>query len=390
MKSILPSGQRAADPTYMTDVIGEIKQWDERDILFARRDLFRFFGSNTPVFQSYYEDHPDYLEYDSAIDNMGDLGRTGGVDAPMFEAQFLATRAIAGEAFVDGEPAGKREVLIPERAARKIKELARLLGADLVGVGPLRRDWVYSHVGRTFGNKQGFEKWGAPVDLGRHTNAISMGFEMDYRLLRSAPDFPILLATAKGYGMGAWVSTQIARYIRMLGYSARAHHMYNYRILSVPVAVDCGLGELSRAGYLITKKYGLGLRLATVTTDMPLLLDGPIDLAAQSFCDECQLCAENCPIGAIPGGDKTEFNGVRKWKLDEEKCYRYWHAVGTDCSLCMITCPWTKPQSWLHRLLASAAVTRGPHQAWLAKAEKLFYGKFKGTPRPGYMDPYGH
>jgi ferredoxin len=308
----------------------------------------------------------------------------------MFEAQFLATRAIATEAFVDGEPAAKRTEITPERASAKVKKLAKVMGADLIGIGPLRREWVYSHVGRTFGNKEGFAMWGDPVDLSGHTTAISMGFEMDYGLMRSAPDFPILLATARGYALGAWVSTQLARYIRMLGHSARAHHMYNYRLLSVPVAVDCGLGELSRAGYLITREYGLGLRLATVTTDMPLAHDGPVDLAAQSFCDRCKICAENCPIGAIPDGDKTEFNGIAKWKLDEEKCYRYWHAVGTDCSLCMITCPWTKPRTWLHRLLSSFAVVKGPHQSWLTKAEKLFYGKFKGLRRPGFIDPYGH
>jgi epoxyqueuosine reductase QueG len=123
---------------------------------------------------------------------------------------------------------------------------------------------------------------------------------------------------------------------------------------------------------------------------MPLAQDPPVNLAAQSFCDTCKICAENCPIGAISEGEKTEFNGIRKWKLDEKKCYRYWHAVGTDCSLCMITCPWTKPRSWLHRLLSSLAVVEGPHQAWLTKAEKMFYGKFRGAARPAFLDPYGH
>lgn len=381
---------RVNGATYEEDIVGEIGRWDERDVLFARRDLFRFFGADTPVFKSYYEEHPGFFEYDKAVTKMGELGRTGGVDAPMFEAQFLAARAIAGEAFVDGEPSARSVEMPPDRSAAKVKEFARLLGSDIVGIGRLRQEWVYSHVGRSFGNEAGFAKWGTPVDLGRHSTAISMGFEMDYDLLRCAPDFPILLATAKSYGKGAWVSTQLARYIRELGYSARAHHMYSYRVLSVPVAVDCGLGELSRAGYLITKEYGLGLRLATVTTDMPLSHDSPVDLAAQSFCDTCKICAEICPIGAIPEGGKTEFNGVSKWKLDEKKCYRYWHAVGTDCSMCMIACPWTKPRNWFHRLMASLAAVKGPHQAWMTKAEKIFYGKFKGAPRPGYIEPYGH
>jgi hypothetical protein len=369
--------------------VGEIERWDERDILFARRDLFRFFGPDTAEFRSYYAEHPESLDYDRAIHNLGDLGRTGGVDGPMFEAQFLSTRALAAESLVDGPPAASRASLSPGRAARKVKELARLLGADLAGIGPLRQEWVYSHSARSFGNVEGFARWGTPVDLGDHKTAIALGFGMDRALLRCAPDFPVLLATAKGYGQGAWVSIQLARYIRMLGYSARAHHMYNYRVLCVPVAVDCGLGELSRAGYLITRELGLGLRLAAVTTDMPMAYDGPVDVAADSFCEDCRICAESCPIGAIPAGGKTEYNGIMKWKLDEGKCYRYWHAVGTDCSLCMVTCPWTKPRTWFHRLMASFAVVRGPHQSWMAKAEKIVYGKFKGAPRPGFIDAGG-
>ena len=156
----------------------------------------------------------------------------------------------------------------------------------------------------------------------------------------------------------------------------------------MPVAVDCGLGELSRAGYLLTKEFGLGLRLAIVTTDMPLTHDKPVDIAAQSFCETCKICAEECPIGAIPMGGKVEYNGVKKWKLDEEKCYRYWHAVGTDCGLCMMSCPWTKPSTLFHRTMSELSSVKGPHQTIMTQAHKLFYGKFKGAPRPGFIDPY--
>jgi epoxyqueuosine reductase QueG len=154
------------------------------------------------------------------------------------------------------------------------------------------------------------------------------------------------------------------------------------------MAVDCGLGELSRAGYLLTKEFGLGLRLAIVTTDMPLTHDKPVDIAAQSFCETCKICAEECPIGAIPMGGKVEYNGVKKWKLDEEKCYRYWHAVGTDCGLCMMSCPWTKPSTLFHRTMSELASVKGPHQTLMTQAQKLFYGKFKGVPRPAFIDPY--
>ena len=375
-------------PTYVKDIVGDVRQWDERDILFARADLFRYFGADSPEYEAYYEAHPEYLEYDTKIGHLPNLGRTGGVDAPMFDAQFEVIKEISAESFVDGEPVAHKAEIPPQRATKKVKALARLLGADLVGIGPLRQEWVYSHVGRSFGNREGFQRWGTPVNLGRQTNAIALGFRMDYDLITSAPDFPVLLATAKGYATGAWVSIQLAQYIRMLGYSARAHHLYNYRVLAVPVAVDCGLGELSRAGFLMAKEFGLGLRLAVVTTDMPLAHDKPIDIAVQSFCESCKICAENCPVGAIPTGDKVEFNGVKKWKLDEGKCYRYWHAAGTDCGICMTTCPWTKPRNWFHKSMALLATVTGPHQALMAQADKLLYGRF-GRAWPQYLSNKG-
>ena len=383
MKLALP--RKADAPTYERDRVGEIKRWDERDIVFARKDLFHYFGPGTPEYQAYYEAHPEYLRYDSKVSKLPGLGKTGGLDTPMFSAQFETIRKISPEIFVEGEPAPAKTDIPPRRAAEKVKALARFLGADLVRIGPLRQEWVYSHTGRSFGNERGFQKWGSSIDLSHHDNAIAMAFRMDYELIQSAPDFPVLLATAKGYATGAWVSVQLAEYIRALGYSARAHHLYNYQVLAVPVAVDCGLGELSRAGFLLSQEFGLGLRLGIVSTDMPLTHDKAVDIGVQSFCESCKICAENCPIGAIPDGAKIEFNGIKKWKLDEQKCYRYWHAAGTDCSICMTTCPWTKPSSWFHRAISWLAITKGPHQSLMARADKLFYGKFKSAARPDFM-----
>lgn len=373
-------------PTYVRDIVGEITRWDERDIVFSRSDLFRFLGAGSAEHNAYYEGHPELLEYDAKTSQMPGLGRTGGVDTPMFAAQFEVIGAMGSETLVDGAPAPHKADIPPERATKKVKAFARFLGADLVGIGPLRQEWVYTHVGRA-PHGEGYLPVGTPIDLSQHTNAIALGFRMDYDLVQCSPDFPVLLATAKGYAVGAWVSVQLARTIRGMGYSARAHHMRNYQVLCVPIAVDCGLGELSRAGFLMTKEFGLGLRLAAVTTDMPLVHDKPVDLAMQSFCEVCQICAEECPIGAIPMGDKVEYNGVMKWKLDDQKCYRYWHAAGSDCGICMASCPWTKPSNWLHRSLATVAAIRGPHQWLMTQGEKLLYGKFKSRPRPDFIDP---
>jgi len=255
-----------------------------------------------------------------------------------------------------------------------------------VGIGKLNQDWVYSYVGCTGGDRAGYLKWGSEIDLSSHTHVISMLFPMDLQLLAHAPDFSAFIATAKAYAKSAITAVNLAHYIRQLGYDARAHHFSNYQVLAVPVAADCGLGELSRAGYLINKEFGLAFRLSIVTTDMPLDPDPKSSFGVQSFCRQCLRCAQECPSGAIPKGDKTFYNGVWKWKLDEQKCYTYWHVNGTDCGICMTVCPWTKPKNRFHRFCAEMASIDGIHQKWMAQADKLLFQKHKLPEKPDFLD----
>jgi ferredoxin len=369
--------------TYEHDRVAPITQWDERDMLFARHDLFRRFGEGSHQFAEYYAAHPERLAYDSRVARMATVTPPG--DSAMADTQFMSIRQISADASVDGAPSGERIDLTPQAAVGKVKAMARLLGADVAGAGPLSQEWVYSHAARSFGDSPGYLPWGAPINLTHHINAVAMGFAMDRSLIAGAPGLPTMVATGQGYARGAWASVQLALYIRRLGYSARAHHLYNYQVLCVPVAVDCGLGELSRAGYLLNKQYGLGMRLAIVTTDLPLQHDRPADIGAQSFCTTCKICAEECPCRAIPMADQIVSNGIRKWKLDEEKCYLYWQAKGTDCGVCMAACPWTRRRSVFHRLMAEAATRKGPHQGVMTRAHKLVYGKHRPAPLPPYL-----
>jgi len=78
-----------------------------------------------------------------------------------------------------------------------------------------------------------------------------------------------------------------------------------------------------------------------LTTNMPLAPDMPIDFGMQDFCNKCLKCARECPVTAIPFGDKIMFNGYEIWKPDVEKCarYRITNAAGSMCGRCMKTCP---------------------------------------------------
>lgn len=162
-------------------------------------------------------------------------------------------------------------------------------------------------------------------------------------------------ATGNGYSRHAFTTGTVAEFIRGLGYNAIPAP--NDTGLSVPMAIDAGLGELSRMGLLITPKFGPRVRLAKVITDLPLVADQPIRFGVDEFCEICGKCADHCPNGSIRklGEPKTKeaLNistnpGVLKWPVDGEKCYEQWQINGADCGICIRSCPFTKPAGWLH------------------------------------------
>jgi reductive dehalogenase len=216
--------------------------------------------------------------------------------------------------------------------------------------------------------------YGDPIEL-EHRHAVAMGFAQNLDMLKMGPGEASDLEIGKVYARSALVACQVAAFIRSLGYSARAHHVRNYCVLTVPVAVDAGLGELARSGHLLHKLYGLNLRLSCVTTDLPLEHDAPVDIGVQEFCERCLKCAKTCPAGAIPDGPKTVVRGVRKWQMEAEKCLTYWSAVGAACLVCQLVCPWTKAPSLFHRAVAHLA-SKAPWTAGaLVVADDIFFGR---------------
>lgn len=296
-------------------------------------------------------------------------------------AQFL--REIGAPRFVDGEPSPKQVRLSPERAALKVKILARRLGADTVGISKLNPAYVYTHRGRVFYPE---EPWGAKIELS-HKFAISLGIRENIELVRTGPHTGEMLESGLIYAKTAIVSVILSMYIRSLGYPARAHHFRNYQVLSVPLAAEAGLGELGRCGFLLTKRFGNCLRLSTVTTDLPLIIDHPVDIGVQDFCFHCKLCAEACPSQSIPSGDKTEQGGVLRWTIDPLKCYQFWHESKTDCGMCIASCPWTEPDNLLHRVSAEAASRWKPARKFLLWIYPIVYGKYNPAPPPEWLDP---
>lgn len=211
-----------------------------------------------------------------------------------------------------------------------VKQAAIFLGASLVGICRLNRYWLYEDVEIP----DGFE------------NVIVMLIEMDADAINTSPALPAHAATGLGYSKMAFLLACMGEFIRNLGYGAI--ECGNDTALSIPLAIDAGLGELGRNGLLITPQYGPRVRICKIITDLPLKPDKPIEFGVREFCRKCKLCAKYCEAQAISMSDEPSFEiacqsnnpGVLKWYVDVERCYLYWCRNNVSCSTCIKVCPY--------------------------------------------------
>ncbi|MBN1165006.1 MAG: reductive dehalogenase [Candidatus Krumholzibacteriota bacterium] len=386
-------------PTY--EIAGEIGRFDERDTVFAREALVE--GSDEEL--DYHRRHPERAEVDRRLarfilNKLEGSGELDPVARALYESHFVPAAALALPDMVDGRPGGFSAGWSPRTAALKVKAFARLIGADEVRIGPLRREWVYTHKGsrpffkESYVNPPFFEGipdhyqgtlYGDAIEL-NHQTAISMGFMQEKDMVATGSSRAVDFECGRVYMQSVVSSVQLARFIRSLGYRARAHHLRNYLIMLVPVAVDSGMGELARAGYVVSRKMGANFRLSAVTTDMPLEYDEPVDIGIQDFCEKCKKCATNCPAGAITEGEKTVVRGINKWQINPEACLQYWGKTGYTCAVCQAVCPWTKPRNYFHRFVATLAVNAPPLRRALVLGDDLVYGaRFRHRAVPDWL-----
>ena len=240
----------------------------------------------------------------------------------------------------------------PAAMAAIVKDMARWFGADLVGIAKVNPAWIYSHWGLHNTMYSGAAQAGDPVRLpATYNRAIVMIHEMDYDRLRRSP--AVEPETDIAYSKMGWCASSLATFIRELGYHAIPSG--NDMGLNIPLAVDAGLGELGRMGLLLTREFGPRVRISKVFTDLPLDVDAPVDIGVQQFCEKCGICAQHCPSQAIMKGPKTDrpwdrsnAGGLKKWPIQAMRCFNWWVANGTHCSVCIRVCPWNKRNDWLH------------------------------------------
>ena len=360
------------------------ERFDERDVVFARARL----QPGSEEYERYYAMRPENLDIDDRFRALpGLLSPEARKAQPLIfaasEASFDLTDTVR-EA-VDGAVAADKTTASAPELTAMIKGLALHLGAHSVGVAQLQPGHVYSHIGRGTG------RYGAPIGL-KERFAIAFSVEMDYTMMGTAPEAPVVMESARKYVDAAVIAIQLGNLCRRLGYSARAHIDGNYRVIAPLVARDAGLGEIGRMGILMTPGLGPRVRLGVVTTDLPLIVDAPFgDTSIHQFCQICKKCADNCPSKAIPFGDQEGGPDQARWKLDENKCFHYWNVIGTDCGLCMTVCPYSHPDNLAHnlvrRVIQRSSISRRA-ALWL---DDLFYGRKPALrPQPTWLPPISH
>lgn len=343
------------------------KRVHEADVVLSRRLL----APGSEAYDSYYRLHPEYLETDEKsrnapglLDHQARYFHTG---------TFAAARAnfdlIDYLGALTHGPGDRMPVKVnPEKTSRFIRQWLTGTGAHSVGFTSLEEYHLYSHKGRG-------PRSGSPIRR-RHQHAIALSVEMDHRMMQSAPRGTTVMESSEQYLRSGVLALKLASWIRALGYEATAHIDGNYELICPLVAADAGLGTIGRMGLLMTPRLGPRVRIAVVSTNLPLSYDTmDPDRTTLHFCHLCKKCARVCPSSAIPEGDRKIIDGAQRWQIDSERCYHYWTTSGTDCGRCITACPYSHPDKGFHRFIRWGIKNNLLFRRLAIKLDDLFYGK---------------
>lgn len=340
---------------------------DERDTMFSR-DLLE---PNSIAFEEYYSKNPEKKKKDDKFRKNPGILEEGTLfyDKHIFNAAKANFDIITqNRSFVTGPVEKKLKNIQPDSTSIFIKQLAKKFGAINVGITKLKNEHLYSYRGRS-------HNYGEKVE-NTHQFAIALTVEMDHDFVRNAPYALSVLESSRQYVRSGIIALTIGQYIRRLGYDSRAHIDGEYEVICPLVARDAGIGEIGRMGLLMTPNLGPRVRIAVVTTSLPLIPDKRKENYSMiDFCKTCKKCAEVCPAGAIPFNNRQEISGVLRWQINQEACFTYWTKAGTDCARCMSVCPYSHPNNSLHRLVRYGIKNSQIFRKLAIKMDDFFYGR---------------
>ena len=323
-------------PTYKVDK-NRYSRFDKRETVFGRK----IHDPHADFYQiDMYDNIEDIIDEDEEGYSHIDFARTMGAWTvyDYFHGAFSWSKLGEANNVMRKPKMDQYKIEDKSEMSEIVKETAKNYGASKVGITEINKDWLYSH------NYDG-EKIDIPDD---YNHAIVMAIEQDYSKLKESPSFVACTESALGYSKMAFSIGCSAEFIRNLGYGAIP--MGNDTALSIPLAIDAGLGELGRNGLLITPEFGPSVKICKVFTNMPLEKDEPISFGVKEFCRSCKRCAEACEADAIQSKENPSFEietksnneGIKRWSVNHDKCYQFWIENGGSCSNCIKACPFVQ------------------------------------------------
>jgi len=212
----------------------------------------------------------------------------------------------------------------------KIKNLSHQWGASLFGVADLRsfkKDEILL----------------PPSLIDRLSYAISVGYHLSDAILEGIENQPTPLYFHHYQRVNILLDTIgliLSSKIQELSYQAMpipASQILDWKnqrghLSHKHVARAAGLGWIGRNNLLVNEKFGSRVRLATILTDLPLVIDSP----SLRNCGSCQGCLSVCPAGAI-AERQEDFNHLQCYEQLKSfsKTLHFSHHI---CGVCVKAC----------------------------------------------------
>ncbi|MEE9612797.1 MAG: reductive dehalogenase domain-containing protein, partial [Desulfatiglandales bacterium] len=335
-------------PTYEKYITGPIQRFDRR------RSAFKALDHDNPFGEDFRKQFKSLTGHDNWVDSLPyeELEPEDRIGQSLGSAAWRLCREYRPNTLPVTPPPGQIDLADKKWMTRLIKKAALLFGAEMVGIAKLDSRWVYTDIEIP------------------HKYVIVVVVSHVRSLNNTAPSHFSWLSVGEVYSRLKYITTQLADFIRGMGYDAayRETLHWNPEMLMVPIAIDAGIGEFARTGRVLSPEFGINMRLKAVTTDLPLEVDRPISFGVHGFCMACENCAIYCPANAIPFGPPTDappspiFNnaGFRKWYIHADRCLIFWAAnkkKWLSCGgRCIAVCPWNKPLVFFHNMARLIAI----------------------------------
>jgi hypothetical protein len=235
----LPKIQQVDTPTYAQFIVQPLERFDERNTVFSRTDLDaedQARRNAAPLKKIVYV--AETQEGQALMAGAIYVDNKAGTLHEKYSGYFAHIRG-AGGLYDWDEPVNPAQYPVSDQAmmSARVKEVARMYGANLVGITRLDQRWVYSNWFERATQKSGI------LEVNKKF-AIVLAIEMNSSLINQSPGLESSAEVALAYSRMAEIAASLAAYIRGLGYAATPHG--NDTTQSIPLAIDAGLGEFGR------------------------------------------------------------------------------------------------------------------------------------------------